>query len=207
MKTVIMLFALSMISTTGFTQEGTKQAQEETNKKEGWYTYWGLGYAATQYPGDLQSALDALDNVPGASRVRLSLDMFGFYWPVNNHHTAVGVVINGAADRFIYQAVLFQVEWFQINQYTLAASTMHYFNNTIGKGFFVRGDVGIAKLAVSDSDGNNDSSNNGIGFLVGGGYGFNLSPGTRLLINVNYGYRKVEGDATGVIGISVGGMF
>ncbi len=172
------------------------------NKLESWYTYWGLGYGTSQYPDGLQEFLDALEEVDGVTRTEIAVDMFGFYFPVNEHHTAVGFVIDGVADAFDYEG-----ETVQINQYIYAASAMHFFNETIGKGFFVRGDLGFAYLNVESSFAESATSDSGIGLLVGGGYGFNLGAGTRCMLNLNYSYRGVEGDTYTALGVTAGFMF
>jgi len=172
------------------------------NKLESWYTYWGIGYATAQYPNELQDLLDLLEDQDGVERTEMGFDMLGFYFPVNEHHTAVGFVINSAADRFDIDDY-----WFQINQFTYSASLMHYFNNTVGKGFFLRGDIGLAVLSFEDSDDNSSTSDSGIGVLVGGGYGFNIGSGTRISANLNYSYRSVEGDECSALGITAGFMF
>lgn len=172
------------------------------NKLESWYTYWGLGYGTSQYPNGLQDFLDWLEDQDGVSRTEIAIDMFGFYFPINEHHTAVGFVIDGVADAFEVEG-----ETFQINQYIYAASAMHFFNETIGKGFFVRGDLGFAYLNVESSFAEPATSDSGIGLLIGGGYGFNLGAGTRCMLNLNYSYRGVEGDTYTAIGITAGFMF
>jgi len=172
------------------------------NKLESWYTYWGLGYGTSQYPNGLQNFLDWLEDQDGVSRTEIAIDMFGFYFPINEHHTAVGFVIDGVADAFEVEG-----ETFQINQYIYAASAMHFFNETIGKGFFVRGDLGFAYLNVESSFAEPATSDSGIGLLIGVGYGFNLGAGTRCMLNLNYSYRGVEGDTYTAIGITAGFMF
>jgi hypothetical protein len=173
------------------------------NKLESWYTYWGLGYGTSQYPNEVQNTLDWLEDQDGVTRTEIAVDMFGFYFPVNEHHTALGFVIDGVADAFEVDG-----ETFQINQYIYAASAMHFFNETVGKGFFVRGDLGFAYLNVESSiDNFSATSDSGIGLLIGGGYGFNLGAGTRCMLNLNYSYRGIEGDAYSALGITAGFMF
>jgi len=52
----------------------------------------------------------------------------------------------------------------------------------------------------------------GLGYLVGGGFGFNITSGMRLLLNVNYAARNIPNDETGTnevktVGLSVGALF
>ena len=175
---------------------------QDKSKPESWYTYWALGYAKPTYPGELQDFLDAVNDLPGVKNTALDIDFLGFYWPVNNHRTAVGFIINSGADRYEFEG-----EWFQINQYLYGFSAMHFFEHNIGQGFFARGDLGIAKMNVTDSDNNNESSDSGWGFLIGGGYGFPITEGTRLMLNGNYSYKKVEKENYGKISVNLGFMF
>lgn len=177
-------------------------AFSQDNENEKWYTYWALGYAKPHYTAGLEDLMNEIEDYPGVSRMAIDLDILGFYWPVNNHKTAVGFVINGAGDRVSKDDV-----WVQINQYLYAFSAMHFINGNIGKGFFLRGDAGFAKFLAQYSEGDSQGSDWGFGFNLGAGYGFPVSPGTRILLNANYGYKKVEGDSFGKFNISVGGLF
>ena len=175
---------------------------QDKSKPESWYTYWALGYAKPTYPSELQDLLDAINDLPGVENTAIDIDMLGFYWPVNNHRTAVGFIINGGADRYEFEG-----EWFQINQYLYGFSAMHFFEHNIGQGFFARGDLGIAKMNLTSSEGDNESSDSGWGFLIGGGYGFPITEGTRLMLNGNYSYKKVESEVYGKVSVNLGFMF
>ncbi|MCA9734547.1 MAG: hypothetical protein H6696_09500 [Deferribacteres bacterium] len=188
----ISLFSISTLSAqTGNSKKG---------KTESWYTYWGIGYANLNYPNELQDLLDYLKDQDGVSNISMSLDMLGFYWHVKPK-TIAGFVINGAGDRYEVNS-----ESMQINQYIYGVSVMHYPGRYFGNGIFLRADMGLAKIVVTDSDNNSTGSDNGFGFLLGSGYSFDLG-GTRLLVNVNYAIRNVEGDGYKTLGISLGGLF
>ena len=177
-------------------------AQRES-KAESWYTYWGLGAAFPMYPTELQNVLDLIKDQSGVKNTAIDFDMLGFYWPVMNHQTAVGFIINGGGDRYEYHG-----EWFQINQYLYGLSAMHFPGHTIGQGLFVRVDAGIAVMNIQDSDGSNESSDRGTGFLLGGGYGLPIANGgTRLLFNGNYAWKKVEGETYSKISLNLGFLF
>jgi hypothetical protein len=178
-------------------------AQEDRSKKESWYMYWGLGYPVITYPHEVQELLDYIEDQPGISRTRLDMDLLGIYLPVNQHHTAVGFVINAAGDRLSDD----NNNWVQINQYTYGASVMHFFDRNIGDGLFVRGDIGIAKMVITNSDDYSSGSDAGFGFLIGGGYSHPVTSGTRIVLNANYSYRKIEGDAVSKVAFSIGGLF
>ncbi|PIS28969.1 MAG: hypothetical protein COT43_05070 [Candidatus Marinimicrobia bacterium CG08_land_8_20_14_0_20_45_22] len=61
-------------------------------------------------------------------------------------------------------------------------------------------------MNYQDSENNSIDSDKGFGALVGGGFSFDLG-GTRILLNLNYSFRKVEDDDYQIIGFSVGGLF
>ncbi len=109
--------------------------------------------------------------------------------------------MNAVGDRYD----LFGTEM-QINQYLLSFSAMHFVGREIGDGFFLRGDAGLAWMAVDSTSGNAESDM-GVGILLGCGYGIPVTPGTRILLNLNYAIRKVEGDTIKTVNVSVGGLF
>ena len=92
----------------------------------------------------------------------------------------------------------------QINQYIYGVSMIRYIGR-FGSGPFFRLDGGIAKAVVQTNMGS-ASSDTGFGFIAGTGWSFDFG-GERLLLNINYGYRAIDSDATGAISFSVGGLF
>ncbi|MFA4838081.1 MAG: hypothetical protein WC703_01215 [Candidatus Neomarinimicrobiota bacterium] len=175
-------------------------AEQPADGRESWYLYWGLGGAAITYPKGVQEAIDIIEDVDGVQRTTISIDMLGFYFPLTPK-TIGGVVINSAGDRFDYEDT-----WFQWNQFLYGASVIHYVGQRFGQGPFLRADAGLAKMNYQNSEDNSIDSENGFGALVGGGISFDLG-GTRILLNLNYSFRKVEGDNYQIIGFSVGGLF
>lgn len=174
-------------------------AQEVESNRESWYTYWGIGTSSFTYPSEVQLVFDLLEE-EGCDRMRLNLDMFGFYWHLRPN-TIAGVLINGASDRLSIDS-----DWIQYNYYIFGPSIIHFPGLNFGKGFFLRSDVGLSKIVAQTSEGDSDSSDFGFGLLVGGGWSIDFG-GTRMLINANYSYRKIEGDPIKVLGFSVGGLF
>ena len=169
---------------------------------ESWYTYWGIGYGHVMYPDKLQSALDMLDEVGDVSHISVALDILGFYWTLSNERTIVGGIINGVGDRYEVKG-----EELQVNLYLVGPSVIHSFGDEPGSGFFVRGDAGVAFAVVQSSVSSDGRSEYGFGALGGGGYGFAITEGTRLLLNLNYAVRRIESETYGVVGISLGGLF
>ncbi len=206
MKFATVLVALLAMVSIGLAQEDWEKEYDDnsgTAYQEGWYTYWGLGGASVSYTDEVDDALDEMVDDYDLDRMQLTIDMLGFYWPINNN-TILGFVINAAADR-IYDSD----DWFQYNSYLYSASAIYYPGSEFGSGVFLRGDVGMAAFVATDSDENSENGEKGFGFLVGGGYSINLG-GTRILLNVNYAHRSVEFfeiDKVSVIGFSVGGLF
>ena len=181
------------------------------NDLESWYTYWGLGYANNTYPDD---AFDELNDLPGVDHIALALDMFGFYWP-RGDRTLVGGIVNSSADVYEITEDLVTVEM-DIYNYLYAISTMHFLTHEIGQGPFVRADVGLAlqSVEIDLSEANEEAeieieatSDWGAGFLLGGGYGIPVTSGTRLLVNANFSLRRIAGEQTKSVGITLNGLF
>jgi hypothetical protein len=172
---------------------------------ESWYTYWGFGAAKVKYPSDIQSSLDTINNHSGNNRSTLALDLFGFYWPLESKKTMIGFVINAVSDNYKPSGVDLTV-----NQYLYGFSTMTFFGPNIGSEWFLRGDIGIAKYLLDVTGVGSRitvSTKSGVGALVGGGYAWPIGTETRMLLNLNYGYRKVEGDATKTSALTLGFLF
>ncbi len=191
------LFILCLL----FVASGLSQEVNDSEPTtESWYTYWGLGYAAISYPSELQEVIDFLKDQPNVTNTPLYVDMIGFYWHLT-HETIAGIIVSGAGDRYEVKG-----EDMQINQYLYSASAMHFFGESFGSGPFVRADLGIAANVLTSSFSSSAGSERGIGFLAGGGWSFDFG-GTRLLLNVNYAFRRVEEENYSILGLSVGGLF
>ncbi len=149
---------------------------------------------------EVDAAIDNIEQLPGVDHVSVGLDLLGFYWP-KGERTALGVVMNLFGDRYEIGG-----SHLQLSGITVSFSAMHFLTETIGRGFFLRGDIGPARLAV-DSDFGDLQSDWGLGVLAGAGYGLNTSPGTRLLFNANVAARRIEGDTVGTFAITLGGLF
>ncbi len=175
------------------------------NKLESWYTYWGIGYSNVSYPSEMDEFMDDIKDLPGVTQTSISLDILGFYWPLGEK-TILGFIINGWGDRYQISSLV-DDEFLQMNGYLYSCSCMHYLNNRIGKGLFLRADIGPARLGVTSTGVEDVNSDWGYGALLGGGFGIPVSQGTRILINANYSLRIIENDTYGALQISLGGLF
>ena len=168
---------------------------------ETWYTYWALGVSDNTLPADFETVFDIYES-RGGTRTGIALDMFGFYWPMQDQRSTVGFVIATAAD-----GIEARGDSFQLSQYTYGISSMHFFGNEVGDGLFIRGDVGPARAAVQSDVAGDATSSWGLGVLGGVGYGWSISGETRILFSVDYSVRRIEGESYKSGRLSVGGLW
>jgi hypothetical protein len=188
MNKYLLLLALCVSSSLAYADE------------EDWYTYWSIGMASHDYPGDLDALLDSVDSLPGVDRTEIGIDMLGFYWPQSGNRL-LGFVISGSADSFDSPFVDMQV-----NQYLYGVSGMKFFGREIGDGFFIRGDVGIATISVQDSF-STTTSDPGFGYLLGAGFAIPVSNESRVMLGVNFSNKQVESDSWKSMTFTVGGLW
>lgn len=197
---------IAFIILSGFTSSALAEV-------ESWYTYWALGGASIDYDPDTNRIMEEAESIPGVSRTKISLDLLGFYWPLKDNRTMVGFVANATSD-----SVTDGVTTLTISQNLFGLSGMRFFGSEIGDGLFMRGDVGFANATVkAERTGCNsngcytlsaqDSSDTGFGYLLGIGYGLPISSGTRILLNLNFADRDIEGQHTQTVGFTIGGLW
>lgn len=150
---------------------------------ESWYTLWGLGFSKNQIEDE-----NGNNFFQGTSRnTSYNLDLLGFYWPINNHKTMLGFIINTTSDSGKDSA---GITWSVVTS-QLGFSAQHFFGTNIGDGPFIRGDLGFTRAASEARKGGNsftaDTNSKG-SFLIGGGYAWPLSQETRLLLGLYYRY-------------------
>ena len=178
------------------------QSESAESKLESWYTYWGIGAVSVSHPEELADLLDLLEDFPGVSRAAISMDLLGFYWPLQDRYL-LGGVINGFGDRIEVDS-----DGLNITGVTYGLSLQYFPQRHIGQGFFIRSDVGPALMAVSSDDGTvEETSDWGLGGLVGAGWSQPITSGTRLTFQVNGSLRQVEGDSWKAINFTLGGLF
>ena len=173
-------------------------------EEEDWYTYWSFGFSNNNYPGDLDSLLDTLEAQPGVDRAEIAIDMLGFYWPLKEK-MILGFVISGSTD--VFNTPVGDV---QINQRLLGASIMKFFGKETGDGLFVRGDLGFAEADITTDTAVGTltaTSDTGLGFLLGVGYGIPVSEQSRVLLSINVSNKDIEGDNWSAVTFNVGGLW
>ena len=188
------------------------------SKIERWYTYWALGYDQMNYTGNMDGISVGLSSFPSGikttdSDYSVGFDLFGFYLPLKNHQTLIGAVYNLAINH--RSPDINDTPWEKWKGHQLSASTMHFFKS-IGKGFFVRADLGFGWIAGHNNEeeqllGAADSG--GLAGLLGIGYAFPVEDkGASILLNLNYfvtpivDFSELEGDVRGY-SVTVGGLF
>ncbi len=162
------------------------------------YFNLGLAWAEASYPTEIQNVLDNLADQPNVDHVQVGIDLTLYF--ALRPGSVLGVSMNGIGDRFEADS-----DHMQINQYLFAASFRHYPSRSVGRGLFVRGDVGIARMVVDVSGADDATSDTGMGFLVGGGYSWKIGGGTWFSINADYTTKTIEDETVG--GVTVGGAF
>ena len=171
----------------------------------GWYAYWGAGYASNSYPSEVQNNFDILEN---GSRVTGAVDMFGFYWPLINNGF-VGFVVSGTAD--LAEDVLPNTNRktkYAVTQFLLGLSGMRFFGEKIGKGLFVRSDIGLASAQESRVNfGKEKEDKSGYGILVGAGYAISFSNEISVLPGFTVSRNNIGGKSYDSIRFVVGFLF
>jgi hypothetical protein len=167
-------------------------------KEQSVYFNLGLSGADATYPDEIEKMLDLVDALPGVDRMTVGVDL-GLYFPVQTG-SLFGVSLSGMGDRFEVNS-----EHVQLNQYLIGASYRHYIGKVVGKGFFLRGDAGMARMVLDESGEETETSDWGYGFLVGGGYSFQISGGTWFSLNADFTSKTIDDETVG--GVTVGGAF
>lgn len=181
------------------------QQSQRRSKKEPWYVHIGIGLSSMSYEADTKEVVDEIESVEGVDNFSMMVDLFGLYFPFNNHKTLFGANFNMALENWSYQS-----RSIQLTQYLISASSYHYFGQGIGDGFFVRGDLGIAWYNIDidfDVIEANESTDKGLGLLAGVGYAVPISRETRMQFGVNYAHRNSESSSIGTWSATIGFLF
>ena len=110
-----------------------EEFRKNTNLQENWYTMWNYAPLTSITTGE-SVGTKFKDNA-----TFLGMDILGFYWPMFEPGFILGGVFNyynhaKEADEFSYSV-------FEVQNYN--ASALYFFNGEVGRGFFLRGDLGL----------------------------------------------------------------
>lgn len=179
------------------------QAWDYEEEADSWYSFWSIGYTFTFYPKAIQQTVDELNNSENVNHLPMYVDLFGFYLTLPNNTTLAGVIFNLINDR--YNDSGYGSQSIQYNHYLISASAQHYFD-AIGRGIFVRGDLGLAYMSASNPNysRNTAGTDTGWGVLFGAGYAVPIEDGPSVAVTINYTHKFVMGDGYGglMIGLS-----
>ena len=100
---------------------------------------------------------------------------------------------------------------YTFTQSLLALSAITFLGNPIGKGFYVRGDIGRA-AASEEVKGSSllpdgSSSDSGVGILASIGYGLPISNETRILFGLTHTINRFSGDSFSTTALSIYGLW
>ena len=178
--------------------------QDPTSGLESWYFSFGLGGADLQYPDELGTALDFIEQLPGVTRSKYFVDI-GLYSPTNQH-TVAGIALNVVGDAYEFEGVLLDTFDVRLNQLLIGPSVRRYLGARVGRGLYIRLDGGLARLVEEDSRTEEDATSDwGFGFLGGVGLSWEIFSGTRLSLDGSYTYKHIESENYGavLIGLSL----
>jgi len=175
--------------------------------KEPWYFKFGFGGAVISNPSQYDNYLTQLEAQPGADRSTHSLDIAIYYPNVNEPNVGFGIAFTSSGDMVTRDAV----EDF-ITTETYGGSYIKFFGPEIGIGFNYRVDAGLAARRYTFSDKTSEYYSEttrkwGAGVLVGIGYGFGITSGTRLVFDLNATSRNIESETFNAIQLGLGFIF
>ena len=153
-----------------------------------WYAMWGIGVGSASYPGNIQSRFSASSDA-GGNRLSFAPSSLGFYWPLS-HSSMAGFVYSFFFDYANNQA---SNQSFIVAQQLYALSYLKFSSGEIGRGFYFRGDLGVANVSrkYDTSLGSGFSqSENGAGVRGEIGYGFPVFHDSRILYALNYSSKS-----------------
>lgn len=156
--------------------------------KEEWFIKLGIGAVEVEYPAKRQSYIDIKESTYSIEHTKMALDL-GLYWLVSPN-VILGFNINGHNDFLQDKASGYEMN---ISIYNYAFSGIYYLRK-IRDGVYFRGDAGMAKGFIQESNQPDTISSEGIGFLLGIGYSFELR-GTGLQIEVIGTNYIIEGQS------------
>lgn len=164
---------------------------------EDWYILFGGGFAGASYQGQFKDTIKFIDDLPGSTKRTGGLAMdFGVYFPIGGHKSMIGGNIELTGDGYSNDTTAGEYR-VSIGQALVAVSAYRFFGENIGNGWFLRGDLGVAKTTLiyqQPSTSNQLIEKTGFGALFGGGYAIPCGTETRVLFFINMSGRTFGGD-------------
>lgn len=162
--------------------------KKNTNLRESWYTMWN--YAPLTSIG----AGENIERKFKSNATHLGMDVLGFYWPMLRK----GLIVGGVLNYYSYSDEAEEFSFSVLEAQNYNASALYFWGGEIGRGFFVRGDLGV-RLArfeyapkvsslpgVTSSGPPVEKKSTGLNAALGVGGSMPISRETRLLFQVIY---------------------
>lgn len=191
MRTIVFLILATLLS-------GTVLDAQTFTDDHGLYHYWGTGLSGRNFAGDAHVDADGRVIAEQRFAANVSAEVLGFYWPLRDRHTIVGVVSNGAFDGEEMSKASFD-----LTEFTTSGSVMHFVTDTVGMGFMLRGDIGLAGRRATTADGDQVRTDLGLGMTLGMGYGFRAGGGN-IIVGANVAVRRVGSQNYNSYGVTAG---
>lgn len=176
-------------------QEPYRPSSDLPTINESWYLLFGGGISGATYQGEYKNTVKLMEDTSGTKgHLAMSIDL-GFYFPLKNNLTMIGGIIDSTGD--VYTVKDNGDYTLSISQALYGASVHHFFGKNIGNGWFVRGDLGLAKASarletpIGDASAKNKS---GFGLTAGGGYSMPCGSETRVMFFLNLSSRHFGSD-------------
>lgn len=175
--------------------ERVRKNPELPTDNESWYIQFGAGATGNSYQGEFKDTVKAVDDLNGKTSRAIGFGMdLGFYWPLANYKTLLGVRIEASGDRYTNNSTGTTID-VTIVQRMISFSSQHFFGANVGHGWFVRGDIGSASAMMTYDDlVLSTKTKTGYGISVGGGYGIAIGDETRLMPFINVSSRHFGSD-------------
>lgn len=164
---------------------------------EPWYILFGGGFAGATYKGKFKDTIQMVDDLPGSTKRigGLALDL-GVYFPTSSFKSMIGGNLEMTSDSYTNEATAGDYR-VSIGQALIAMSYYHFFGANIGNGWFLRGDIGLARAVMileQPSAKNQLTEKSGFGALLGAGYAIPCGTETRVLFFFDISGRTFGGD-------------
>lgn len=198
-KIKVLLLLGFMICSTQVQAQEEKVEQTVSTNQEKWYINLGLGYPSITHPKAIQDFISLLKSLAETKNTPFEFDL-GLYFPIHSNIT-LGASLSAAVDRYEHKK-----EWIQFTTEFYGASVLYHTKSQFD-GFFVRGDIGSAKMNLQSDNGTNEDSDSGLGYLFGLGYSFPLHSKVRLVPYVNYFGTTIESEKYSKISFGVSVVF